>query len=113
MTLMHKSRAGNDGRSVLRAKIGRPHPLSPLCLRQAEEGREQLHALGLVSGREGAASVGARFYLTDASQAGKPEEVLRCGSVLSRHSRRVCQQNMLYQVDLCVTILSKMDILHW
>ena len=52
-------------------------------LAQAEEGREQLHALGQVTGKEGAASVGARFYLTDASQAGKPEEVLRSGHDLA------------------------------
>jgi hypothetical protein len=63
---------------------------------QAEEGREQLHALGQVTGKEGAASVGARFYLTDASQAGKPEEVLRCGCAWAAWTgARICCPNIL------------------
>jgi len=39
--------------------------------------RVQLHALGFMEGHEGEQSLRVKFFLTDDSQAGKPEQLER------------------------------------
>lgn len=52
---------------------------APLAVHEQEEqGDELRHALGVVEGHEGEASLRVRFKLTDAAQAGNERGLQRC-----------------------------------
>jgi senataxin len=54
--------------------LTKDHPHSETC-------RAQLHALGYCEGHEGAQSLRVKFFLTDDSQAGKPDQLERCAGI--------------------------------